>query len=190
MDGEEAAVSCLTIFELARFARKGSIEAEAEKRLREAILGLCRLCWLDREDVLLAAANLSNGIGLHAMDALILAGFLSAKATTIYSTDSDFEKCIGRRVFASSVFKPSEGPSINRETFRVGWRGRPGRLVDARVTIVSCTTLSASGKPYPRTIKAVSRPFFIPRPAGGEGRVRGTGVWLADDSLSPGRRRF
>ena len=63
----------------------------SRKRLREAILGLCRLCWLDREDVLLAAANLSNGIGLHAMDALILAGFLSAKATTIYSTDSDFE---------------------------------------------------------------------------------------------------
>ena len=91
MDGEEAAVSCLTIFELARFARKGSIEAEAEKTLREAILGLCRLCWIDCEDVLLAAANLSNGIGLHAMDALILSGFLSAKATTIYTTDSDFE---------------------------------------------------------------------------------------------------
>ncbi len=91
MDGEEAAVSCLTLFELARFARKGSIEAEAEKTLREGILGLCRVCWLDREEALLAAANLSHGIGMHAMDALILSGLLSEKATTIYTTDSDFE---------------------------------------------------------------------------------------------------
>jgi predicted nucleic acid-binding protein len=91
MDGEEAAVSCLTLFELARFARKGSIEAKAERTLREGILGLCRVCWLDREAALLAAANLSHGIGLHAMDAIILSGLLSEKATTIYTTDSDFE---------------------------------------------------------------------------------------------------
>ena len=40
---------------------------------------------------LLSAANLSHGIGLHAMDALILSGFLAANATTIYTTDGDFE---------------------------------------------------------------------------------------------------
>ena len=43
IDGAEAAVSCLTLFEIARFARKGSIEAEAEETLREGILGLCRV---------------------------------------------------------------------------------------------------------------------------------------------------
>ena len=61
IDGEEAAVSCLTLFELARFARKGAIEAGAEKTLREAIVALCRVSWLDREDALLSAANLSHG---------------------------------------------------------------------------------------------------------------------------------
>lgn len=91
MDGEEAAVSCLTLFELARFARKGSIDRDAEKTLREGILGLCRVCWLDREEALLSAASLSHGIGLHAMDALILSGLLSEKVTTIYTTDSDLE---------------------------------------------------------------------------------------------------
>jgi predicted nucleic acid-binding protein len=91
MDGEEAAVSCLTLFELAKLARKGAIDADAEKTLREAILGLCRVCWLDSEDVLLSAANLSHGVGLHAMDALILSGFLAANVTAIYSTDGDLE---------------------------------------------------------------------------------------------------
>ncbi len=91
IEGEEAAVSCLTLFELARFARKGAIDAHAEKTVREAILALCRVCWLDREDGLLSAANLSQGIGLHAMDALILSGFLSVNATTIYTTDGDLE---------------------------------------------------------------------------------------------------
>jgi len=91
MDGEEAAVSCLTLFELAGFARKGAIDSHAEKTVREAIVALCRVCWLDREDPFLSAADLSHGIGLHAMDALILSGFLAAKATTIYTSDGDFE---------------------------------------------------------------------------------------------------
>ncbi len=91
MDGEEAAVSCLTLFELARFAKKGAIDAHAEKRVREAIVALCRVCWLDREDPLLSAASLSHGTGLHAMDALILSGLLAANATSIYTTDGDLE---------------------------------------------------------------------------------------------------
>ena len=45
----------------------------------------------DREESLLSAANLSQGTGLHAMDALILSGFLSVNATTIYTTDGDLE---------------------------------------------------------------------------------------------------
>ena len=91
MDGEEAAVSCMTLYELARFARKGSIDIDAEKALREAILALCLVCWLDREEILLAAANLSQGVGLHAIDSLILAGLLAVNATAIYTTDGDFE---------------------------------------------------------------------------------------------------
>jgi predicted nucleic acid-binding protein len=91
IDGEASAASCLSVIELARMARKGVIAAEAEVAIREAILGLCRVCWLDREEVLLSGANMAHGLRLPAVDALILAGLISAGANRIYTTDSRME---------------------------------------------------------------------------------------------------
>ncbi len=91
MEGEDATVSCLTLFELARLARRGAITAEAEDTLREGISALCNLSWLNSQDNLLSGANLSHGLGIPAVDALILAAFLSTDATVIYTTDSHLE---------------------------------------------------------------------------------------------------
>ena len=91
IEGEASAVSCLSIFELARMARKSAISVEAEAALREGILGLCRVCWLEKEEVLLSGANMAHGLGLPAVDALILAGLLSVGANRIYTTDSHME---------------------------------------------------------------------------------------------------
>lgn len=91
IDGEPSAVSCLSIFELARMARKGAIAVEAETALREGILGLCRVCWLEKEEVLLSGTNMAHGLGLPAVDALILAGLLSVGADRIYTTDRRME---------------------------------------------------------------------------------------------------
>lgn len=91
MEGEDATVSCLTLFELARLARRGAIATEAEGALREGISALCYLSWLDNQGNLLSGANLSHGLGIPAVDALILAAFLSTQATVIYTTDTHFE---------------------------------------------------------------------------------------------------
>ena len=91
MESEDATVSCLTIFELARLARKGAIATEAEDTLREGIGALCHLSWLDKQHSLLAGANLAHGLEIPAVDALILAAFLFADATVIYTPDNHFE---------------------------------------------------------------------------------------------------
>ena len=91
LEGEDATVSCLTLFELARLARKGAITTEAEETLREGIGALCHLSWLDSVDTLLSGASLSHGLGIPPVDALILAAFLSGGATVIYTTDSHLE---------------------------------------------------------------------------------------------------
>jgi len=91
MESEDATVSCLTIFELARLARKGAIATEAEDTLREGIGALCHLSWLNNQDHLLTGANLAHGLEIPAVDALILAAFLFADATVIYTPDNHFE---------------------------------------------------------------------------------------------------
>ncbi|MBI4320254.1 MAG: type II toxin-antitoxin system VapC family toxin [Chloroflexi bacterium] len=91
MDGDEATVSCLTLFELARLARRGAIATQAEATLREGIGALCHLSWLDKPDNLLLGADLSHGLGIPAVDALILAAFVAAGATVIYTADGHLE---------------------------------------------------------------------------------------------------
>lgn len=91
MGGEDATISCLTLFELARLARKGAISTEAEDTLRDGIRALCHLSWLDNQDQLLSGANLAHGLGIPAVDALILAAFLHSGATVIYTTDTHLE---------------------------------------------------------------------------------------------------
>jgi predicted nucleic acid-binding protein len=86
---EEAVVSCLTLFELERLGLKKGIE-EA-RTLLEAIPAVCTVLWLQEPDSLSRAAALSHGLGIPAVDSLILAGFLSAMAATVYTTDRHLE---------------------------------------------------------------------------------------------------
>jgi predicted nucleic acid-binding protein len=91
VEGEEPSVSCLTIFELKRLSLKKAIDEETTDLLIDAILSLCKVAWIDGKEVLLMGANLSHGLGIPAVDALILAGFLVLNVDTIYTTDSHLE---------------------------------------------------------------------------------------------------
>lgn len=87
IDGnEEATVSCLTLLEIERLGMKRAIEGA--EVLLEAIPAVCRLVWIEDLELLSSAAGLSHGLGIPAVDALILAGFIREKAETIYTTDS------------------------------------------------------------------------------------------------------
>lgn len=83
---EEGTVSCLTLFEIERLGMKGAIEGS--EVLLEAISVVCRVVWIQDEELLSSAAGLSHGLGIPAVDALILACFIHEKARTIYTTDS------------------------------------------------------------------------------------------------------
>jgi predicted nucleic acid-binding protein len=86
---EEAVVSCLTLFELERLGLKRGIEEAGT--LLEAIPAVCTVFWLQEPDTLSKAAALSHGLGIPAVDSLILAGFLSAMVGTVYTTDRHLE---------------------------------------------------------------------------------------------------
>ena len=86
---EEAVVSCLTLFELERLGLKQGIEGA--ETLLEAIPAVCKVLWIQSPDILLKAAALSHGLGIPAVDSLILAGFLAQEVLTIYTTDKHFE---------------------------------------------------------------------------------------------------
>lgn len=73
IDGnEEATVSCLALLEIERLGMKGAIEGA--EVLLEAIPAVCRLVWIEDLELLSSAAGLSHGLGIPAVDALILAG--------------------------------------------------------------------------------------------------------------------
>jgi len=91
MEGEEATVSCLTLYELKRLSLKGMIDIKALEIIFSAVSSLCRIVWLNEQDILLMGANLSHGLGIPSIDALILAGLLKSGATTIYTTDSHLQ---------------------------------------------------------------------------------------------------
>lgn len=91
MEGEEAAVSCLTLYELKRLSLKGMIDIKALEIIFSAVSSLCRIVWLNEKDIFLMGANFSHGLGIPSMDALILAGLLKSGATTIYTTDSHIQ---------------------------------------------------------------------------------------------------
>jgi len=90
IEGEDdGVVSCLSLFELERLGLKGAI-GEVETLL-ESIPAVCRIMWLDFDNLSLAA-RLSHGIGIPSMDSLILAGLVSGDARSIYTTDSHLEQ--------------------------------------------------------------------------------------------------
>ncbi|MBM4338450.1 MAG: type II toxin-antitoxin system VapC family toxin [Deltaproteobacteria bacterium] len=91
-DDTDLCVSCLTFFELKRLSLKGAVEQNAIDTLIESILSLCRISWLDNKEIHDIAASLSYGLGIPAIDSLILAGFISNGSETIYTTDPHMGK--------------------------------------------------------------------------------------------------
>lgn len=92
IEGDESAISCLTLYELKRLSLKGVIESEAVNTLLEAVRAICKVVWLDKTEILTAAATISQSFGIHAIDSLIVAGLTSSEVETIYTTDSHMEK--------------------------------------------------------------------------------------------------
>ncbi len=92
VEGNESAVSCLTVYELKRLSLMGVIDSVAVDTILEAIRAISKVVWLDKAEILIAAANISQSQGIHAMDALILASLASLNVKVIYTTDAHFEK--------------------------------------------------------------------------------------------------
>lgn len=92
IEGDESAVSCLTLYELKRLSLKGVIDSHAVDTVLEAIQATCKVVWLDEPDVLIAAAAIAQSHGIHAIDSLILASITTLNAKAIYTTDSHMEK--------------------------------------------------------------------------------------------------
>ncbi len=86
-DEEEIAVSCLSLFEIERLGLKGTLKDW--EAIQDAVHGVTFVVWMDRE-ILSQAARLSRGMGIPAMDSLILASLVSQNVHEIYTTDSDF----------------------------------------------------------------------------------------------------
>jgi len=95
MKGGESVVSCLTLFELWRLANRGAVDREAIEKLAEGITGMCDVTWIDEPGILRRGSALSHGLGIPAMDALILSGLLSRGATAIYTTDAHMRRYRG-----------------------------------------------------------------------------------------------
>ena len=97
-DDTDLCVSCLTIFELKRLSLRGAVEQDAINKLIDNMMSLCRISWLDNVEIHNIAASLSHGLGIPAVDSLILAGFVLNSAETIYTTDSHIEKYVKKGV--------------------------------------------------------------------------------------------
>lgn len=92
IEGDDSAVSCLTLYELKRLSLKSAIDSNAVDTMIEAIRTICKVVWLDEVEILVRAATISQSYGIHAIDSLILASLATINAKTIYTTDSHFEK--------------------------------------------------------------------------------------------------
>ena len=105
----EGVVSCLTLFELERLGLKKGIEGASI--LLEAIPAVCKVCWLKEPETISKAAALSHGLGLPAVDSLILTGFLDSMVQIVYTTDSHLEayKKNGINIINLRTFHDMEG---------------------------------------------------------------------------------
>jgi len=97
-DGTDLCVSCLTIFELKRLSLKGALELDTVNKLIDNITALAHVSWLDNIEIHDIAAGLSHGLGIPAVDSLILAGLVSNGSEIIYTTDSHMEKYVKKNV--------------------------------------------------------------------------------------------
>jgi len=99
----ELVVSSLTLFEIERLGLKGRLrDADA---ILDAIHSVTLVAWLDR-DMLSVAARLSHGLGIPAMDSLILVCLISNNCTEIYTTDAHLEAYQNNRVRVINLRKP------------------------------------------------------------------------------------
>ena len=92
------AVSCITLFELDRLGLRGQVERAPAEALVAALPVTCRVVWLGPEDGaarIRRAVRLGQGNGLAMADAIILTSLLDAGATTVYTSDPDFERYDG-----------------------------------------------------------------------------------------------
>jgi len=92
IDGDESVVSCLTFYELKRLSLKGVIDSDALIVLHEAIVGICKVVWLDKAEILREAATISYSHGIHAIDSLLLASLTALNTKKVFTTDSHIEK--------------------------------------------------------------------------------------------------
>jgi predicted nucleic acid-binding protein len=97
-DDTDLCVSCLTIFELKRLSLRGALEEDAVSSLIDNVMSLCHISWLNNVEIHNVAAGLSRGLGIPAIDSLILAGFILNGSETIYTTDSHMEKYVKKGV--------------------------------------------------------------------------------------------
>ena len=87
-DEVDFAVSAMSLFEVERLGLKGKLKnVEA---VLDAINDVTSVVWLDQE-ILSNAARLSHGLGIPAVDSLILASLVSIDCSEIYTTDSHLE---------------------------------------------------------------------------------------------------
>ena len=101
-DEVEFVVSALSLFEVERLGQKGKLkEADA---IRDAINAVTFVVWLNQE-ILSQGAGLSHGLGIPAMDSLILASLLSQGCDEIYTTDSHLEMYRSNKVSVLNLRK-------------------------------------------------------------------------------------
>ena len=87
-DQVDFAVSALSLFEVERLGLKGKLKnVEA---VLNAINDVTSVVWPDQE-ILSKAARLSHGLGIPAVDSLILTSLVSVDCSEIYTTDSHLE---------------------------------------------------------------------------------------------------
>ena len=92
VENGDGMVSCLTLFELRRLGHRGVIDSNSVDVVIAGLPSVCKIVWLDSEEILSRAARISHGTGIPAMDSLILAGFEHCHADLVYSTDRHWER--------------------------------------------------------------------------------------------------
>ena len=102
-DKLELAVCSLTLFEIERLGLKDKLEHW--EVVLEAIEAVALVIWLDRDSLKLAA-RLSHGLGIPAIDSLILACLVSHGCTDIFTTDGHLEKYQSNKVIVRNLRKP------------------------------------------------------------------------------------
>jgi predicted nucleic acid-binding protein len=104
-DEVEFAVSALSLFEIERLGLKGKLKRS--DAVLDAINGVTSVVWLDSE-ILSRAAGLSHGLGIPAMDSLILSSLITNGCTEIYTTDSHLQAYQSNKVMIRNLRKPEK----------------------------------------------------------------------------------